>query len=153
MHGLGSELLMRSRGSFIARAMVFISRVAKHIVFFALFLLASCDYAIITSLLRLKDVATSFWCNNVVIIASCVRWVVSISFRFLLLLLIMKYDSPSSSDIILKYICFAESGFVVAKHNTGIVVSIVLSLHLPLEYYVYHDTYCSDPFTRSHKLQ
>ena len=30
----------------------------------------------ITSLLRQKDVSTSFWRNNYVIIASCVRWVV-----------------------------------------------------------------------------
>ena len=30
--------------------------------------------AIITPLLRQNDVTTSFWCNNNVIIASCVRW-------------------------------------------------------------------------------
>ena len=32
--------------------------------------------AITTSLLRQNDVATSFWRNDEVIIASCVRWVI-----------------------------------------------------------------------------
>ena len=45
---------------------------------------------IITSLLRQKDVATSFWRNNDVIIASCVCWVWATvcSFLFLILLLL-----------------------------------------------------------------